>query len=104
MIPYFLGFNSSIDFISFGSDKISTFISKYFNSSLVILSNLGSSVDADIAFLIISSAIEFVTGKNVPIHPLNSPNLWIDTNTPALFSIYFFDIAFGISIIFSFKI
>ena len=77
---------------------------KTFNSSLVTLSNLGSFVDAAIAFLIISSAIEFVVGKNVPIQPLNSPNLWIDTNTPALFFVISSLAVFGTSITSFFKI
>lgn len=46
--------------------------------------NLGSSVPALIAFLIISSAILGVVGEIVPIQPRRLPSNFRDTNTPAL--------------------
>ncbi|MPN46676.1 hypothetical protein SDC9_194272 [bioreactor metagenome] len=66
--------------------------------------NLGSPTAASTAFFIISSAILFVVGAVVPIHPLRSPFFFRETNTP-LFS---FNISSGkssgISIYFLFLI
>ena len=96
--PYFLGSKSSLEEIDSGGLRTSTFIVSNGSSSSVIDEKRGSSVEALIALLIISSAIEFVVGKKVPIHPLKAPNLWIDTKTPALLFNNSLDISFGTSI------
>lgn len=67
-----------------GSNNTSTDISSSPNSSFLTFENLGSSVAALIAFLIISVAIFCVTGPIVPIHPLSYPSFFKETKIPLL--------------------
>ena len=84
MTPYFFGSSSDSDSMLSGSLSTSTLYSRSASSSGSTGGNLGSSVAAQTAFRIISSAMEPVTGSMVPMQPRSFPRRWRDTNTPAL--------------------